>query len=59
LEQRIARLGEHHPRARRYHRDLEEMEAYVQDRQKNWRDTHFTAAQEPSTQLVLVIEGAP
>ena len=27
LEQRIAQLGEHHPRARRYHRDLEEMEA--------------------------------
>lgn len=57
LEQRVAQLGDHHPRARRYTRDLEEMEAYVQDRQKNWRDTHFTAAQEPSTQLVLVIEG--
>jgi ERCC4-related helicase len=58
LEQRIMQLGDHHPRARRYRRDLEEMDAYLQDRQQNWRDTHFTAAQEPSTQLVLVIEGA-
>jgi ERCC4-related helicase len=57
LESRITQLGEQHPRARRYKKDLEEMEAYLQDRQKNWRDTHFTAATEPSTRLVLVIEG--
>jgi hypothetical protein len=33
------------------------MDAYVRDRQDNWRDAHFTAASEPSTQLLLVIEG--
>lgn len=57
LEARIAQLGEHHPRARRYKKDMEDMEAYLRDRQKNWRDTHFTAVTEPTTQLVLVIEG--
>lgn len=57
LDTRLAQLGDQHPRARRYQRDLEEMDAYVRDRQDNWRDTHFTATQEPSTRLVLVIEG--
>ena len=37
--------------------DLEEMESWLKDREENWRDTHFTAASDPSTQLVLVIEG--
>ena len=27
------------------------------DRKENWRDTNFTASTEPSTRLVLVIEG--
>jgi ERCC4-related helicase len=57
LETRIAHLGALHPRARRYRKDLEEVDAYVRDRQENWRDTHFTASQEPSTRVVLVIEG--
>lgn len=57
LETRIAELGEHHLRARRYRKDLEEMEAYLQDRAKNWRGTYFEADAEPTTQLVLVIEG--
>jgi len=57
LKARIAELGEGHPRARRAKRELEEMEDYLRDRQKNWRDTHLTAAPEPFTQLVLVIEG--
>jgi hypothetical protein len=57
LETRIAHLGASHPRARRYRKDLEEVDAYVRDRQGNWRDTHFTASQEPSTRVVLVIEG--
>jgi hypothetical protein len=59
LEGRIAELGASHPRARRYQRELDELEAYVTDRQTNWRDTHFTASQAPSTRLLLVIEGAP
>ena len=59
LEGRIAELGASHPRARRYQKELDELEAYVTDRQTNWRDTHFTASQAPSTRLLLVIEGAP
>jgi len=57
LESRIDQLGEHTARGRRYRQNLEEMEAYLKDRQDNWRDTYFTASAEPSTQLVLVIEG--
>ena len=57
LETRIEQYGKNHPRARRYKRDLQEMEDYLRDRQENWRDTYFTASTEPSTQLVLVIEG--
>ena len=33
------------------------MEAYLKDRKENWLNTYFTASAEPSTQLVLVIEG--
>ncbi|PYP82900.1 MAG: helicase [Blastocatellia bacterium AA13] len=57
LESKIDQLGETHPRARGYKRQLEDMEAYLADRAKNWRDTYFTAVAEPSTQLLLVIEG--
>jgi hypothetical protein len=57
LETRIEHLGAGHPKAKLYMKDLEEMEAYLKDRQENWRETHFTAASESSTRLVLVIEG--
>ena len=57
LEGRIADLGSEHPQARRYRRQLEEMEDYLKDRQQRWRDTHFLAAPEPSTRLILVIGG--
>ncbi len=36
---------------------LDEIHDYLKDREQNWRDTHFTAAREPSTQLLLVIGG--
>ena len=57
LQNRIAQLGPGHPKSKRYQNDLEEMESWLKDREENWRDTHFTAASDPSTQLVLVIEG--
>jgi len=57
LEARLAQLGAHHPRARRYQKDRDEMDGYLRDREKNWRDTHFSSTQEPATRLVLVIEG--
>ncbi len=36
---------------------IKEWGEYLQDRQQNWRNTHFLAASEPSTQLVLVVVG--
>ena len=57
LEARIEKLSANHRKAKKYRKDLEEMDAYLRDRQENWRDSYFTASTEPSTQLVLVIEG--
>ena len=44
-------------RAKRYRQQIEDMEGYLADRQQNWRDTYCKASSEPSTRLVLVIEG--
>jgi ERCC4-related helicase len=57
LTSRIEKLPPNHPKAKMYRKDLEEMDAYLKDREENWQDTYFTASTEPSTQLVLVIEG--
>lgn len=57
LESRIEQLGKNHPRSRQYKKNLEEMEDYLRDREENWRETYFSPSSEPSTQLVLVIEG--
>jgi hypothetical protein len=58
LEQRIEDLGEQHPRSKQYRKQLAEMDEYVRERQKNWQETHIKAANEPSTRLILVLEGA-
>lgn len=57
LYQRIEQYGEKHPKARQAQNQLDDIAAYLDDRASNWRDTHFTAAKEPSTKLVLVCEG--
>jgi ERCC4-related helicase len=57
LKSRIRDLGDAHRHTKRYKQELEELEDSLRDREKNWRDTHFTAAPEPLTQLVMVIEG--
>ena len=57
LEARIEKLPPNHRKAKMYRKDLEEMDDYLRDRQENWRDAYFAASAEPSTQLVLVIEG--
>lgn len=54
---RISEYGEGSQRAKRLKRSIAEMNDYVRDRQKNWRDTHFQAAEHASTRLILVIEG--
>ena len=57
LTDSIAELGEKHPMARRHAKTLEEMDAYLTDREQNWRRQYFDTTSEPSTRLVLVIEG--
>ena len=57
LESQIQELGENSKKAKRYRLMLDEMHDYLKDREQNWRDTHFTAAWEPSTQLLLIIGG--
>ena len=57
LTDRLDKLPANHRKAKLYRKELEEMNAYLQDREANWQDTYFTMSTEPSTQLVLVIEG--
>lgn len=57
LASRIEKLPQNHPKGKMYRKELEEMDAYLKDREENWQDTYFTASTEPSTRLVLVIEG--
>lgn len=57
LLKQIAQHGEQSNKGKRLKKQIEEMNDYVEDRQKNWRDTHFQAASHPSTRLVMVIEG--
>lgn len=57
LLQQIGKHGEHSKKGKNLRKQIEEIKDYVQDRQKNWRDTHFQAASQPSTRLILVVEG--
>lgn len=57
LASRIEKLPPNHPKGKMYRKELEEMDAYLKDREENWQDAYFTASTEPSTRLVLVIEG--
>ncbi len=58
LLSRIAEYGEKSDKAKQLQKLIEEMNDYVQDRQQNWRDSHFQAATHPSTRLIIVIQGA-
>ncbi|MCP4752415.1 MAG: DEAD/DEAH box helicase [Proteobacteria bacterium] len=58
LREKIAELGESHKKVDPYKRELENMEGFLDDRRKNWRNIHLTPADAPSTRLILVIAGA-
>jgi hypothetical protein len=45
-------------RSRKLADDIAEMDRYVEDRNRHWRDAHDLAAPEPTTRLVLVIESS-
>ena len=57
LHTRLEQYGDKHPKARQAEKQLDEIAAYLEDRAHNWRDTHFTAAKDPTTKLILVCEG--
>ena len=50
LASRIEKLPPNHPKAKMYRKDLEEMDAYLRDREENWQDTYFTASPERAKQ---------
>jgi hypothetical protein len=50
-------IAEGDSRSKRWKREIEEINAYLKDREQNWQRTYFDATAQPSTRLVLVIEG--
>lgn len=54
---RIVEYGQGSERAKQLQKTIAEMNDYVEDRQRHWRDSHFQAALHPSTRLIVVIEG--
>lgn len=57
IEEQLHGLPPEGKRATKLRQQREEMEKYLQDREENWRNAHFIAVDEPSTRLVLVVEG--
>ena len=57
LEQKIDEIGQEHTKANKYRDEINKIEDYIRDREKNWRESHFMAASDPTTQLILVIGG--
>lgn len=57
IEQQLKDLDPDGNTAKRLRQAREDMEKYIDDRQKNWRDMHLLPGESPITRLVLVIEG--
>jgi ERCC4-related helicase len=57
LDEALAGLSAESKQAAQLRGEKDEMERYLKDRRENWRDAHFEAAPEPTTRLVLAIEG--
>ena len=57
IEERLTNLPPEGKRATRLRQKREEMEAYMQDRFDTWEKTYYRASDEPTTRLVLVVEG--
>lgn len=56
IDKKRGDLSPENPHQRRLARKLEQMELYLKSRSQ-WLNRHFTPAETPTTQLVLVIEG--
>jgi ERCC4-related helicase len=57
IESALANLPTEGKRATQLRRRREEMEKYLVDRTEEWERTHYRAVDEPTTRLVLVVEG--
>ena len=57
IEEQLVNLPPKGKRAGRLRHRLEEMEKYLHDRERNWKETWLHATEEPITRLVLAIEG--
>jgi ERCC4-related helicase len=57
IEEQLRELPPEGKRATRLRQQRDEMEKYLHDREENWRNAHFLAVDEPTTRLVLVVEG--
>ncbi|MFQ3451768.1 DEAD/DEAH box helicase [Bradyrhizobium sp. UFLA01-814] len=57
INDQLADLSPTSQQAIRARQSLEEAEKYVLDRNLNWRLAHFEAADQPTTRLILAIEG--
>jgi len=57
IEEQLTGIPAEGKRATKLRQQREEMEKYLRDREENWRNAHFLAVDEPSTRLVLVVEG--
>ena len=57
LDEALSGLSAESKQAAQLRNEKDEIECYLKDRRENWRDAHFEAAPEPTTRLVLAIEG--
>ncbi|WP_257266380.1 DEAD/DEAH box helicase [Endozoicomonas sp. ONNA2] len=57
IDKKLASLPPEGKRAARERQRREEMEKYLADRSENWKATHYRASDEPTTRLILVVEG--
>ncbi len=57
LDEALSGLSAESKQAAQLRNEKDEIERYIKDRRENWRDAHFEAAPEPTTRLVLAIEG--
>ena len=57
IEEMLAEVSPQSQAAIKARHDLEESEKYVADRSRNWKQAHFEATDQPTTRLILAIEG--
>ena len=57
IEEILAEVSPQSQAAIKARHDLEESEKYVADRSRNWKQAHFEATDQPTTRLILAIEG--